>query len=146
MLAELTGTFREACPTRIRSAPGVALFIHSLMLALVLPEAAAGLDEPEQGGGPALQAAEEFTWRPDVRIGTRIDMSDIEFDYDQQTGNLFLVTSYPGLSGDNRWAVWLSTDGGYSWTKTYDWVNPDFYVNEVMHVTASVCGDYLYVA
>ncbi len=146
MSAVSTGTSRGACSTRMRSAPGVAWFILSVMPALVFSKAAAGLDGPESAGGPVLEAAEEFTWRPDVRIGTRIDMSDIEFDYDRQTGNLFLVTGYPGSSGDNRWAVWVSTDGGYSWEKSYDWVNPDLYICEVTHVAASVCGDYLYVA
>lgn len=82
-------------------------------------------------------------WEPNARIGTRIDLSSLEFDFHGETGHLFVVTEYATCdSEDTSWAVWMSTDGGRNWARTFT-----YYATLCTRgVAAAVAGDYLYVA
>jgi len=91
----------------------------------------------------APESVAEADWGPDARIGTRIDLSSLEFDFHEETGRLFVVTEYATCDSEQTsWAVWMSTDGGRNWARTFT-----CYADLCTRgVAAAVAGDYLYVA
>ncbi len=93
---------------------------------------------------PAAGAAAGFDWGPDARIGTRIDLQNLELTYHADTGHLFTVTEYARSDCYTRgaWAIWMSANGGTTWTRTYT-LYADLCTNGV---AAVVAGEYLYVA
>jgi len=99
---------------------------------------AAGVEWPTAG------AAAGFDWGPDARIGTRIDLQNLELTYHADTGHLFTITEYAVSDCYTRgaWAIWMSTNGGTTWTRTYT-LYADLCTNGV---AAVVAGEYLYVA
>lgn len=60
-------------------------------------------------------------WGNDVRIGTRDSADVLTLDIHRASGNLFAVVLFTGDGNTNRWDVYLSTNGGLTWTETYDW-------------------------
>jgi hypothetical protein len=76
-----------------------------------------------------------------VQVGTRGDVIQAHLDFHRASGNLFAVA----LTDENffwTWYVNISTDGGATWTETYEWQS----TMEIVDIDAVVVDDYLYVA
>ena len=80
-------------------------------------------------------------WGDDVRIGTRDSVIVSALDIDHATGNLFAVLLLEGDGNTNRWNFYISTDGGVTWSETFDW-----WANyNLPTMSASVVAGYCYV-
>lgn len=80
-------------------------------------------------------------WGSDVRVGNRDSIERIQLDIHRASGHLFAVVLYQEGSGWN-WAVNLSTNGGTSWSETYNW-NANY---RLRSVNATVLGGDCYIA
>ena len=87
---------------------------------------------------PTIQTA---LWGTDVRIGNRDSVQLVRLDVDRATGHLFAVLKYPSGSS-NYWSINLSTDGGATWSETYEWSTS----LSMYSVSTTVMTDYCYVA
>ncbi len=92
-----------------------------------------------RGWRPALHGGKPLAGAPksrgaDARIGgTRQGANDVALDFDQATGNLFAVVAWL-----DDWTVNISTDGGITWSETFDFGDTGL-------VDAAVVDQYLYV-
>jgi hypothetical protein len=73
----------------------------------------------------------------DKRIGTLSSAEAASIDWDKQSGNLFSVVDWGTNSG---WAIYISTDGGSTWSESYLWCCG----YELADL--AVVDDYVYVA
>jgi len=80
------------------------------------------------------------SWGTDVRIGNRDSILVTSFDIHRASGNLFAILLYQSGS-TYYWSVNFSTNGGATWTETYEW----WASYEIRMVSASVLTDYCYV-
>jgi len=79
-------------------------------------------------------------WGTDVRIGNRDSIFVTALDIHRASGNLFAVLLYQ--SGTYYyWSVNFSTDGGATWTETYEW----WATYELTTLSASVVTSHCYV-
>jgi hypothetical protein len=85
---------------------------------------------------------ETALWGTDVRIGNRESLTLVAFDVHRASGNLFAVLGGP--DGDrSKWYVNISTNGGNTWSETYEWFSA---AGEGLNsMSAAVVGDYCYV-
>jgi hypothetical protein len=77
----------------------------------------------------------------DVLVSSIMDVQNYTIDFHEPTGNLFAVLQVVDTSGTNRWTVNISTDGGTSWSETYNWF-AGYTINDV---NAAIVADYLYI-
>ena len=108
-------------------------------------EAAAILQGLEDAGA-SLGVA--ISWDPaaapklnSVQVGAHIAVQDQELVVDMTTGNQFDVVEHGDGAGES-WTVYASFNGGATWTQTYQVYNSA----DMIHVSAAVAGDWLYVA
>jgi hypothetical protein len=81
-------------------------------------------------------------WGDDVRINDQDSVIKVSLDIHRASGNLFAaILSYENY--DYHWTLNYSTDGGSTWTKTYDWIT-QYGVN--FSICVSVLYDLCYVA
>jgi len=80
------------------------------------------------------------TWGTDVRIGNRDEIFVTSLDIHRASGNIFAVLLYQEGT-TYYWSVNLSTDGGATWTETYEW----WASYELRMVSAAVVDDHCYV-
>ena len=80
------------------------------------------------------------TWGTDVRIGNRDQIFVTSLDIHRASGNIFAVLLYQEGT-TYYWSVNLSTDGGATWTETYEW----FASYELRMISAAVVSDHCYV-
>jgi flagellar hook capping protein FlgD len=78
----------------------------------------------------------------DVQVSGRLDVRNYVIDFHESTGNIFAVMQINDTSGTYNWSVNLSTDGGATWSETYDWWSS---VTTISDVNAAIVGDYLYI-
>ncbi|PWB71483.1 MAG: hypothetical protein C3F15_12640 [Holophagae bacterium] len=121
----------------------MALQVEALWAEGRFDEAISLLSQLEAGGA---RLAAGIAWRQpvasepkvrgaDARIGgTRQGAEDVALDFDQETGNLFAVVAW-----QDTWTMNISTDGGVTWSETYDFGSSG-------PVDAAVVDQYLYVA
>ncbi len=81
-------------------------------------------------------------WGTDVRIGNRDSVLVSVLDIHRATGNLFAVLLVQGDGATSRWDVYLSTDGGNTWSETYDWI-AGYQINDI---SASIVANHCFVA
>ena len=84
---------------------------------------------------------EEAKWGTDVRIGTEDEIYVVALDIHRASGNLFSTHVYETTSGTS-WEIFISTDGGSTWGKTYTW-GAIYHINDM---DASVVDEHCYVA
>lgn len=111
----------------------------------LFPELAELTDINEMAIGNAwrtpIPTQEQPDWGADVRIGNRDSVYICVFDRHNTTGNLFTIILLNGDGNTARWAVNFSTDGGQTWSETYDWwANYD-----LNSLDAVVVADHCYV-
>ncbi len=80
-------------------------------------------------------------WGNDVRIGNRDSILTTNFDVHTASGNLFAVFLLEGDGSVTKWTVNISTDGGYTWSETYDW----WAGYQINSISAAVAENHLYV-
>jgi hypothetical protein len=69
-------------------------------------------------------------WGPNVRVGNRDSVFEIEFDHHNRTGYLFL-TSARDSGAMSVVNVYRSTDGGESWAETFNLAVSQGYINSI---------------
>jgi hypothetical protein len=85
----------------------------------------------------------DYKWGNDVQIGVRDSIEDMRLDFHEGSGNLFVVYKPRNLaSGSDGWAVCVSTDGGQSWSETYEWSSSFLFVD----IDGVVLGDHFFVS
>jgi hypothetical protein len=89
-----------------------------------------------------LQTPEQPDWDTDVRIGTRDSIYVNAFDLHNASGNLFAILLLQGDGWTTRWVVNFSTDGGATWSETYNW-GAGYHIN---YLSATVVSNHCYVA
>lgn len=89
-----------------------------------------------------LQTPEQPDWDTDVRIGTRDSIYVNVLDIHNATGNLFAILLFEGDGHSSSWAANFSTDGGATWSETFDWW-ASYHIN---HLSATVVANHCYVA
>lgn len=87
-----------------------------------------------------IPTADKPKWGTDVRIGNRDSIEAVSLAFQKSTGNLFAVLLYQE-EGRYYWSVNLSTNGGSTWTETYDW----FSVAKIVSANVTVVGQHCYV-
>lgn len=80
-------------------------------------------------------------WGADFRIGDRDSIDLVSLTYEKSSGNLFAVLCYKQNNG-YAWSVNLSTDGGLTWSETYDWGS----TTKIYTISATVVNSHCYVA
>lgn len=79
----------------------------------------------------------------DVRIGgTRTDAQVANLDFDAQNGSLFTVVRWGSTTGTSNWTMNRSTDGGLTWSETYNYSSSVGLID----VDLAVVDAYAYVA
>jgi len=89
-----------------------------------------------------LQTLEQPDWDTDVRIGNRDSIYVNAFDIHNISGNLFAILLFQGDGATSKWAVNISTDGGETWSETYNW----YAYYHINHLSATVVLNHCYVA
>lgn len=80
----------------------------------------------------------------DVPVGTYEYTIKAVLDYHAGTGNQFVVTKrFDTASGDEAWNVFFSSDGGASWSETYQWMTIG---QSIADIDAVVIDQWLYIA
>ncbi len=79
-------------------------------------------------------------WGADVRIGNRDSIFVNAFDIHRASGNLFAALLYREGSS-YRWSMNFSSDGGSTWSETYEWAAS----YELKSLSASVVSNHCYV-
>jgi hypothetical protein len=79
-------------------------------------------------------------WGTDVRIGNRDEIFVTSLDIHRASGNLFAILLYQEGT-TYYWSVNFSTDGGATWTETYEW----WASYELTTLSASVVTSHCYV-
>ncbi|MCK4396148.1 T9SS type A sorting domain-containing protein [candidate division WOR-3 bacterium] len=91
----------------------------------LFPELAELTDINEMAIGNAwrtpVPTQEQPDWGADVRIGNRDSLYICALDRHNSTGNLFAIILLRGDGNTCRWNVNFSTNGGQTWSETYDW-------------------------
>lgn len=78
----------------------------------------------------------------DVRIGaTETNAHSFSLDYDEQSGHVFAVIQWGGPGDNATWGIYLSSDGGLTWTETYSWWSS----LGILDVSAAVVDDWVYI-
>ncbi len=77
-------------------------------------------------------------WGTDVQVSTRDLASSPSLDFEDGTGNLFVVFR---RNGNPWWTTNISTDGGATWQETYAWLG-----DGIDDISAAVMDTFLYVA
>jgi len=80
-------------------------------------------------------------WGGDVQIESEGTAAQTCIDFEDGTGNLFVVVRRAG-GNDPRWTLNMSTDGGETWAETYTWTSS---YGEVTDTNAAVVDEYLYI-
>jgi|GEM_PF-2819267 len=81
-------------------------------------------------------------WSSDVQVETRGSARQTCLDFDDGTGNLFVVVRLNGDSSDTRWTINFSSDNGATWNETTRWISS---VGEVSDIDAAVVAGWLYI-
>ena len=76
-----------------------------------------------------------------IQIGSRSEVSEVALEVDEASGHLLAVLRYD-TAGEDCFAVNLSTDGGDSWSETYEQCSAHGIGN---HLGTTVVGGFLYV-
>jgi hypothetical protein len=110
----------------------------------LFPELAELTDVSKMAIGSAwrepLVTDEQTDWGDDVKISSRDSTYIVSFDVHYASGNFFVALLY-NLGSFWRWTVNFSSDGGLTWSETYNcWVN-----YELKWLAASVLHDHCYV-
>jgi len=80
-------------------------------------------------------------WDSDVRIGNRDSLLDLSFDTQISSGNLFAAFRH-GSGASEGMSVCMSSDGGATWSETFNWGS----VNILWSLDAAVGAGHLYIA
>jgi len=80
-------------------------------------------------------------WGHDVRVGNRDSVLFSVLDIHRASGNLFAVLHLQGDGNTERWDVYLSTNGGQTWSETYDW-----WANFPIDIGATVLSNHIYIS
>ena len=85
--------------------------------------------------------APETDWGEPIQVSTRDSVYEVELVADTVTGNIFAFLLFSGDTHTSSFSVNLSTDGGQTWSETYDWwANYD-----IPSIGAAVVDDYAYL-
>jgi len=91
---------------------------------------------------PIETQAQGGRWGNDVRIGNRDSVEINALDIHRASGNLFVPLLYTGDGYPNCWCFNWSTNGGLSWSETYNW----WAGYDLKSVSTSVVGNFCHVA
>lgn len=88
-----------------------------------------------------IETSHSGDWFTDVRIGNRENIYNQELDFDGPSGHLFAALLYEE-GGQWRWSVNISSDGGATWSETYEWW-ASYQINDI---SATAVGIYFWVS
>lgn len=88
-----------------------------------------------------LPTLETTLWDSDVRIGNRDSLLELAFDTHLASGNLFVALRH-GSQASEGMSVCMSSDGGATWSETFNWGSAD----TLASLDAAVVASHLYIA